>query len=223
MKSILVILFLPTAAWGVEAPPPADADLLRLQEAFRLAQTIAPRVWNGFAADDAPIVLIRGEFEYVLNDDVAPDGFEKMTQSFRAHPIYARPRTFPPGLEASFPAIGRDAVVIGVPEVSGRTAAGWSIIVCHELFHVYQRRHGMAEKIASLNIGPRNDANWQLNYPFPYKTERVVRALNLLGWRATSSIASRSSPPRTTDRATRSGRRSALTRSRACGAMTTCQ
>ena len=181
MKSTLALLLFAVAAYGSEAPPLDRADLARTDDAFHLAATLGPRVWPGFAADTAPVVFIRGDFEYLLNSADAPSPFVPTAQQFRATPVFVRPRSFPPNLEASFPAIGRDAVVIGTPEATKRTPAAWELVFCHELFHVYQRSRGMDAKIASLAIGPRDDASWQLNYPFPYDDPRVVRALHILG------------------------------------------
>ena len=181
MKTMLALLLVATAAHAAGAPPLDRADLSRIDDAFHLAATLGPRVWPGFAAAGAPIIFIRGDFEYLLNSADAPPPFAATSQQFHAMPVFVRPRMFPPNLEASFPAIGRDAVVIGTPEATKRSAAAWELVFCHELFHVYQRSRGMDAKIASLAIGPRDDASWQLNYPFPYDNPRVVRALHILG------------------------------------------
>jgi hypothetical protein len=181
MKSALAVLLFAVAAHAAEAPPLGRTDLARIDDAFHLAANLGPRIWPGFAADSAPVIFIRGDFEYLVNSVDAPSPFVATSQQFRGMPVFVRPRVFPPNLEASFPAIGRDAVVIGTPEATKRSSAAWELVFCHELFHVYQRSRGMDAKIASLAIGPRDDASWQLNYPFPYDDPRVVRALHILG------------------------------------------
>ena len=110
-----------------------------------------------------------------------PEGFAATAETFRGRPIFSRPRIFPSSLQASFPAIGRPVVVIGTPEGTDTDAAVWTIIVLHELFHVYAFGHGEIEKVASLAIGPSNDAQWQLSYPFPYTDARVRRAMHVAG------------------------------------------
>ena len=182
MKTMMIAMLL-AASTSVAAPPQIDpADLARLDDAFRIAGTFGPRVWPGFTAAGAPVILIRGDFEYLLNCDTGTPGFALLpSQRFRGKPVFVRPRTLPPNLLASFPAIGRDTVVVGTPEATQRTPAYWTLTICHELFHVYQGEHGMTEKVATLAIGPQNDPSWQLDYKFPYNDPRVVNAMHLLG------------------------------------------
>lgn len=160
----------------------APEHLVRLDEAYRLADTIGAAVWPGFRANEAPVVLIDGDFEYLLNSAAPAGGFHDVTgQTFRERPVFVRPRTFAPKLQASFPAIGRDAVVIGTAEATGLMPARWTTVVLHEFFHVYEGTRGQYDKVAALAIGPRNDGQWQLDFPFPYADERVRRALHLTG------------------------------------------
>jgi hypothetical protein len=159
----------------------APQHLVRLAESFRLAERLGPRVWPGFAAADTPILLIDGEREYLLNNSGAAPGFTTTAQTFRGRPVLERPRVFPPGLQASFPLIDRPAVVIGTPEATGTAPAVWTIVVLHEMFHVFAFSRGEVDKVASLGIGPRLDAQWQLSYPFPYDDARVQRAMHIAG------------------------------------------
>ena len=39
----------------------------------------------------------------------------------------------------------------------------------------------MSERAAALQIGSRDDGQWQLDYPFPYTDERITKALHVLG------------------------------------------
>src|SRR5258708_24173981 len=159
----------------------ASQHLVRLDESFRIAEMLGPRVWRGFTAENSPVILIDGEREYLLNSPEVVEGFTATAQTFRGRPVFSRPRVFPPGLQASFPAIGRAAVVIGTPEGTQTEPNIWTIVVLHELFHVYAFAHGEIEKVASLAIGPQNDAQWQLSYPFPYTDARVQRAMHVTG------------------------------------------
>jgi hypothetical protein len=44
----------------------------------------------------------------------------------------------------------------------------WVLKAAHEFFHVLSMRRGSFAKSASLEIGPADDASWQLDFPFPY-------------------------------------------------------
>ncbi|HSP14139.1 MAG TPA: hypothetical protein VLV78_05245 [Thermoanaerobaculia bacterium] len=171
----------------ISAPMAADLapqHIVRLNEAFRIAGVLGPRVWPGFTATDAPVILIDGESEYLLNIDGAAEGFTASAQTFRGRPVYVRPRVFPPNLRASFPAVmGRATVVMGTPSGSGTRGDGaiWTVTVVHEMFHVFAYNHGEPEKVAALAIGPPREAQWQLDYPFPYHDERVRRAMHVAG------------------------------------------
>ena len=55
-----------TGAPAGEHPPLADAQRVRLEEAFHLVERLGPHVWPGFEASSAAVVLIAGESEYAL-------------------------------------------------------------------------------------------------------------------------------------------------------------
>ena len=189
MKRLVITMFVILAAIPLTAQL-ATQHLVRLNESFRMAELLGPRVWRGFTAQESPVILIDGEHEYLLNSNDGPEGFTATTQTFRGRPVFSRPRVFPPELQASFPAIGRPAVVIGTPEGTGTEPGVWTIVVLHELFHVYAFGHGEMEKVAMLAIGPSNDGQWQLTYPFPYTDAQVRRAMHLAGHDLYRCIAS---------------------------------
>jgi hypothetical protein len=180
MKRLVITLFTVLLAMPLAAEV-AQQHLVRLAESFRMAEVLGPRVWPGFSAADSPVILIDGKSEYLLNSKNKPEGFTATEQTFRGRTVFSRPAVFPPGLQASFPAIGRPAVVIGTPEGTETKPAIWTIIVLHELFHVYAFAHGENDKVAALAIGPENDGRWQLTYPFPYTDLRVRRAMHVAG------------------------------------------
>jgi hypothetical protein len=47
-----------------------------------------------------------------------------------------------------------------------------------------QYERGSIGRVAALKIGPADDASWQLNFPFPYKDEDVLRLMHLQGYLA---------------------------------------
>lgn len=178
------LLLTATGTAAAEAfPPLPDVHKVRLREAFHLVETLGPTVWPEFDGRGAPVLLIAGETEYLLNQDEAPGGFAPIANDdFNGRPVFARPRTLAPNLRAAFPAIGKETVVVGTAEQTELSPTAWTVIVGHELFHVYQDRRGLNKKIRSLAIGPADDANWHLNFPFPYQDRDVQYAMHLLGY-----------------------------------------
>lgn len=189
MVLILGCAWLASTALAAPPPPPA-AEIIRLGEAFRIAEELGPLVWPGFTASGAPVLLVAGEHEYLLNTSGA-EGFEPMDATFRGGPVVVRPRIFPPGLEASFPAIGRETVVIGTAAATGKSGARWTLIVLHELFHVFQaNRLGLGERVARLSIQKDDDGQWQLEHPFPYRDPKIERALHVVGFTTFAALES---------------------------------
>lgn len=84
-------------------------------------------------------------------------------------------------LSASFPLDGSPAVVVGSPEALGKSAGEWVITAGHEIFHVYQAAMGSYEKVASLEIGSREDSTCQLRFPFPYMDPQIMKLIHLQG------------------------------------------
>ena len=186
-QSLLVCILL-AGSLSIQAaqhPPLPDQHRIELLEAFRLAAELGPQIWPGFELGQPPVLLIVGETEYLLNRDKAPDNFAKQEgQRFNSAPIFARPRQMSPAMTAAFPALGDgvDTVVVGTPQQTQRTPAGWTLMVAHELFHTFQGRRGLHQKITSLKIGPPEDSSWHLGFPFPYSEPDIENALHLLGY-----------------------------------------
>ncbi|MGH9861814.1 MAG: hypothetical protein ACRD35_00145 [Candidatus Acidiferrales bacterium] len=201
------LLLLPNLAAPATPPfqPLPEEQKLCLREAFHLAQLLGPVVWPSFDGHDVPVLLIMGETEYLLNRNEAPSGFIAVQgDQFKQRPVFARPRVFPPNLQASFPAIGTETVVVGTAEQSGLSPAAWVLIVTHEFFHVFQAAHGLNAKIMALAIGAPEDSDWHLNFPFPYDDADVSTALHLLGdalYRAVAKGEPNLSPAKTAQEA----------------------
>ncbi|HVR44633.1 MAG TPA: hypothetical protein VMS56_14450 [Thermoanaerobaculia bacterium] len=182
ISALPFVLAIAIGSGAAGAPPPA-AELVRLDEAFRIAERLGPRVWPDFTADEAPVLLLANEREYLLNTPGGAEGFEPVNARFRGRGVFARAKVFPPGLEASFPAIGRECVVIGTAEATGKSGARWTLIVLHELFHVFQAEHlGLGERVSKLSIAKDPSGQWQLDHPFPYREPSIGRALHVVGY-----------------------------------------
>ncbi len=178
-----VVLALGSSVAAGEFPALPEEQKVRLRQAFHLAEQLGPAVWPGFDGRQAPVLLIVEETEYLLNREQAPEGFAAVPgDAFNELPVFARRRTFAPNLQASFPAIGTETVVVGTAEQTKLSPTAWTVIVAHELFHVFQAAHGLNEKILALGIGPPGDPSWHLNFPFPYQDRDVQYAMHLLGY-----------------------------------------
>jgi hypothetical protein len=185
---LLLVLFSSVASGALPLPPRkpfprlAGEQKTRLREVFHLVRTLGPNVWPKFDGREAPVLLIIGEVEYLLNSSVAPLGFDMfLAEEFNELPVFARQRIYPPTLRASFPATYRETVVVGTAEQIGLSPTAWVLMVAHELFHCFQASNGMNQKVWALKIGPADDPDWHLNFPFPYKEPKVQEALGELG------------------------------------------
>jgi len=167
------------------AEPPAEsrlaaADIALIGEAYRLVKTLGAEVWPDFERTDAPVLYIKGERQYAVGFPTPLEGFvplEGVTVAGRA--VQVAPRSFPPALAAAFPLQGIHAAVLGTPAVLELSPPQWALKAAHEMFHVFQYRHGWLEKVAALEIGPRDQADWQLNFPFPYQDPDVAALMHL--------------------------------------------
>ena len=93
--------------------------------------------------------------------------------------VYARPRTFPPRLLATFPIEGISTVVVGQPEnTSASSPTDWVVILLHEHFHQLQEAQpDFYAKVAALGLSRGDQTGmWMLNYPFPYEASAVEKA-----------------------------------------------
>src|SRR5262245_42436526 len=160
-------------------------DRIRIAEAFRLSGRIGDAIWPGWSRVPFALVLVTPETEFFIRHpsppaDARPIGKDALLDAT----VYARPRTFPTNLLATFPIDGVSTVVVGQP---GNTAtsspADWVVTLLHEHFHQLQESlPGFHEKVASLGLS-RGDTTgmWMLNFPFPYESPGVAGAYRAPG------------------------------------------
>lgn len=195
---ILAFLFNfgPIMAGKVMEPPPhpKKTDLLAVALGFELVEKYGQSVWPGFSVDDAPVLLLDENFSYYLNQAQAGEEFQQLEVEFRGNPVFVKERTLPAGLQASFPYLGKDSVVMGTPANTGQKLEAWTLTFVHELFHVYQGRLGFHQQVSGLQIGPDSDGSWQLSYPFPYQEQDITDALHLLGYSLFQTLEKESDP-----------------------------
>jgi hypothetical protein len=163
---------------ALPAPGPA-----LIAEALHLVETLGDGAWPGFGRTNAPVLYIAGEHEYAVGFPRPLEGFEAVAGAMIAgRSVQEARRAHEPNLAAAFPVQGVDAVVIGTPDALGWSSTQWTLKASHEMFHVFQHLHGWDDKVASLEIGPRHDADWQLNFPFPYKDPDIGRLFHLASY-----------------------------------------
>ena len=157
--------------------PPKEA--VRVGEFYRLTAQIAGQVWPQWDRTPAPLLLVTDQTEFLFHYANPPDDFKKAGDD-----LYARPRQFPTGLLATFPAFGSlSVIVIGEAEnTDAKTSTPWIITVMHEHFHQLQDSQPSffeAEKSLGLAHGD-NTGMWMLNYPFPYEQPELARSFAAL-------------------------------------------
>src|SRR6266705_6201968 len=168
MRLLITFLLITTAALAQNTAPQLTADdAVRIREFYRLAAQIQNQIWPDWSRTPAPLLLVTPDTEFLTHHAEPPRGFEKTGDD-----LYARPRQFPTGLLATFPAFGPPSViVIGEPEnTEAKTSTPWLFTVMHEHFHQLQDgRPGYYQAVKGLGLAHGdNTGMWMLNYGFPY-------------------------------------------------------
>lgn len=174
-KFYLFCLFAGISFAQSASPQLPQKDALRIREFYRLAPQIADKVWPNWGNTPAPVLLVINETEFLVQYPHPPGDFKKI-----ADDLYARPRQFPVGLQATFPAFGPPSViVIGEAEsTDAKASTPWVIILMHEHFHQLQDgQPGLLEATEGLALAHGDKTGmWMLNYPFPYDKPELVRS-----------------------------------------------
>ena len=130
------------------------------------------------------VLLVTDSTEYLVGHPRPTSEFAPLVRdSVLGREVLARPRRFPPTLLATFPAVGGTAtIVVGTAERTGKPSAEWVLTLLHEHFHQWQSSlpdyYGRA---SALGLA-RGDTTgqWMLDYPFPYDSVPVQRAVRAL-------------------------------------------
>jgi hypothetical protein len=170
-----------------------QADRVRLSEAFRLGDLVGERLWPGWNATPFAVLLITPSREYLLRHPAPTPDFVRIgTDALLKAEVYARPRSYPTTLLATFPAIaGVPTVVIGQASETGRRTTNWVLTVLHEHFHQMQMSHPEYQaRIAALDLARGDESGqWMLSFPFPYDSSRLAARYDAFAHALTSSIA----------------------------------
>jgi hypothetical protein len=169
MRNLVIFLLLAPLAFAQSlAPQLPNKDAIRIHEFYRLAPQIAEQVWPNWAKTPAPLLLVTDETEFLTHHSHPPSDFKKV-----ADDLCARPRHFPTGLLATFPAFGPPSViVIGEAEATeAKSSTPWLFVLMHEHFHQLQdSQPGFFEEEKDLGLAHGDETGmWMLNYPFPYE------------------------------------------------------
>lgn len=163
-----------------------------IAEAHEVAAEEGEMLWPGFASAPFQIVLIDGDYEYLICPEGPAQAFEPVGEDpVTSCLIKRRASTFAPAMLASFPAVdGISTIVMGTPEATGLTPERWRQIVLHEHFHQYQTT-AEAYYQAALDLdlhGGDQTGMWMLNYPFPYDDPAAGAAARALADAALAAL-----------------------------------
>jgi hypothetical protein len=142
------------------------ADRIRIAEARRLVDDLGNQVWPGLAGTPMPVLLVTDSAELLVDKQLD-------------RPVWARPRSLPPTLVATFPVDGAPTIVVGTAERTGKASTEWVLTLVHEHFHQWQySRPDYYAGVARLDLH-RGDTTgmWMLSYPFPYDSASVAGAV----------------------------------------------
>jgi hypothetical protein len=131
-----------------------------------VARELGDRIWPGLAVTPMPVLLVTDSTEFLVDSSLD-------------RPVWTRPRSLPPTLVATFPVDGAPTIVIGTAERTGKTSTEWVLTLLHEHFHQWQySRPDYYAGVAALELA-RGDTTgmWMLDYPFPYDSAPVARAV----------------------------------------------
>lgn len=177
LSTIALLVFLIVPFFAVSQSRLSEKDRTRLAEAYRLSDSLGNQLWNGWTQVPFSVLLITDSTEFLIRHS-SPDstfinsGYDSVLQST----IYARPRSLPTSLLASFPYNGVPTTVIGVAEnTDSKTSTPWIVTLLHEHFH--QLQNSQPEYFNQVNLlnlsGGDKTGMWMLNYPFPYDSADV--------------------------------------------------
>lgn len=178
--AVSLMLIINRQAIGDERLGHRDATVIA--QAYHLWESLGEQVWPGWRDTPMPILYITDQHEFAIGFDSALNGFGSANQTIAGRHLQIGPRQLERTLAASFDFESTPAVIIGAPENLQPSPTVWTLNAVHEMYHVMSSRRGSAAKIANLQIGPSDDASWQLEFPFPYDDVNVMRLMHLQGY-----------------------------------------
>ncbi|HEU5358555.1 MAG TPA: hypothetical protein VFU45_05530, partial [Gemmatimonadales bacterium] len=181
--SLFLLLVGPTSTPRTGTPSIPDADRSRIAEAFRVADGVGDRIWPGWHAVPFAILLITDSTEFLIHHPHPTSDFTPAGTDPALGPIWVRPRRLPVTLLATAPFVGGiPTIAVGRAEAVGQSSVEWVLTLLHEHFHQLQYgQPGYYAAVAALGLAHGDSTGmWMLNYPFPYDSVPVVRAIDSL-------------------------------------------
>jgi hypothetical protein len=186
-------------AGAQQMPRIPDTDRVRLAEAFRLANKLQDRVWQGWHKAPFAVLLVTPDYEFLVrhphpSKDFLSTDYDRLLHS----PVYYRKRQFSINLLATFPAVnGLSTIVIGQAEnTQAKTSTPWVVTLLHEHFHQWQdSQPHVYDDIAALGLAHGDTTGmWMLNYAFPYTTANVNTAFSTLAQTLSAALSAVHTP-----------------------------
>ena len=189
-------MFVTAALQPGPATPQANAIGPRLAAVRLFAAAEGERLWSGYGNAPFEFLLVEPDQESLLCRSSVPAGFRSAGRdSATGCERYTRPRTsLPDTLLAAMPLFGPPpTIVMGTPESTGRTPAGWLRTILHEHFHQWQ--FSLPEYFARIDAldlkGGDETGMWALNFAFPYERADVVAAQAAASQALAEAVAAR--------------------------------
>jgi hypothetical protein len=157
---------------------------VRLAEGRHLADQVCDQLWPGWGHTAFQVLLVGDSAEFLVGAQRNPGNFTRLGyDAALGAEVWTRPRRFPPTLLATFPAVGGvPTIVVGSAERTGKSSTSWVFTLLHEHFHQWQySQPGYNAGVSQLGLA-RGDTTgqWMLDYPFPYDSVPVQRAMQSL-------------------------------------------
>ncbi len=181
---LLVMAAGPAAARAQTGFQVAEQDRVRIAEARRLAGRLGEQLWPGWGQTPFPVLLVGDSAEVLVGHSRPTEDFVRIGDDpALGGEVRARPRRFSPSLLATFPAVGGiPTVVVGSAGATGKSSTAWVLTLLHEHFHQWQySQPDYYPGVSRLDLA-RGDTTgqWMLDYPFPYDSAPVQRAMRSL-------------------------------------------
>jgi hypothetical protein len=161
-----------------------EQDRVRLAEARRLADRLGERLWPGWGRTPFPVLLVGDSTEVLVGHSRPTGDFVRLADDpALGGEVRARPRRFSPTLLATFPAVGGiPTVVVGSAGATGKSSTAWVLTLLHEHFHQWQySQPDYYPGVSRLDLAQGDTTGqWMLDYPFPYDSAPVQRAMRSL-------------------------------------------
>lgn len=177
--NLLITFVLYSFSFANGHPEMRMEDKVRIREAQNISMQYGEEIWTGINNIPFTVLLITDSVEFLINHPNVSSDFQLIgNDEFLNTDVYYRKRQFQKSFLATFPAVnGVNCIVVGLPENTGRNSSQWVITLLHEHFHQYTFSY--PDYYTSVNdlelSGGDETGMWMLDYPFPYKDEKIKR------------------------------------------------